>query len=89
MFTGNNDHNLAEMPTAEIPHDEQEKLSEMRAAVSTRLNRVCDGMDQESFEALVVQIVDFKIKWGESLIYDNPPILGAWMFDREKGHGKE
>ena len=30
----------------------------MRAAVLARLKRVCEGMEQESFEALVVQIAD-------------------------------
>lgn len=77
------------MSPAEIQRHEHEKRSEMRAAVSARLKRVCDGMDQESFESLVVQIADFKIKWGETLMYDNPPALGAWMFGREKGDGKK
>lgn len=75
------------MPPAEIEHHEEEKLSEMSAAVAARLKRVCDGMDEDSFQALVLQIAAFKIKWGESLIYDNPPALGAWMFAREKEDG--
>ena len=68
---------------------EEEKLSEMKAAVAGRLKRVCDGMDEQAFDALVTQISEFKIKWGESLIYDNPPALGAWMFGREKGEDKK
>jgi hypothetical protein len=75
-------------PVKNEPHEEQ-KLSEMRAAVAARLKRVCDGMSEEEFTALVTQISEFKIKWGESLIYDNPPALGAWMFGREKGDGKK
>lgn len=73
------------MGPAETQRHEEEKLSEMKAAVAGRLKRVCEGMDEESFTALVTQIAEFKIKWGESLIYDNPPALGAWMFGREKG----
>ena len=72
------------MTRAEIKRHEDEKLSEMREAVAGRLKRVCDGMSPESFDALVLQISQFKIKWGESLIYDNPPALGAWMFGRDK-----
>lgn len=68
---------------------EEDRLTEMRASVAARLKRVCDGMDGESFEVLVAQIAAFKIKWGESLIYDNPPALGAWMFSREKEEGKK
>jgi hypothetical protein len=77
------------MGPAETQRHEEEKLSEMKAAVAARLKRVCDGMDEESFSALVTQISQFKIKWGESLIYDNPPALGAWMFGREKGESQK
>jgi hypothetical protein len=77
------------MVPAETQRREDEKLSEMKAAVAARLKRVCDGMDEQSFQALVTQISTFKIKWGESLIYDNPPALGAWMFGREKGDTKK
>jgi hypothetical protein len=77
------------MPRPEIRRHEDEKLSEMRVAVAARLKRVCDGMSEQEFDALVLQISQFKIKWGESLIYDNPPALGAWMFGREKGEGKK
>jgi hypothetical protein len=80
---------LALMPRPEIRRHEDEKLSEMRVAVAARLKRVCDGMSEQEFDALVLQISQFKIKWGESLIYDNPPALGAWMFGREKGEGKK
>jgi hypothetical protein len=77
------------MPPGEIRRHEEEKLSEMRAAVADRLKRVCGELPEESFAALVTQIAEFKIKWGESLIYDNPPALGAWMFGREKGGPKK
>lgn len=77
------------MSPAEMQRHEEEKLSEMRASVAARLKRVCGEMDGQSFEALVVQIAEFKIKWGESLIYDNPPALGAWMFSREKEDEKK
>lgn len=77
------------MVPAENQRLDDERLSEMKAAVAARLKRVCDGMDEQAFEALVTQISRFKIKWGESLIYDNPPALGAWMFGREKGEGKK
>ena len=73
------------MSPAEMQRHEEQRLSEMTASVAARLKRVCDGMDTKEFEALVRQIAEFKIKWGESLIYDNPPALGAWMFSREKG----
>lgn len=73
----------------EIDQRQEEKLAEMRAALAVRLSRVCDGMDKTEFDALVTQIAQFKIKWGESLIYDNPPALGAWMFGREKGDNKK
>ena len=76
---------MATMPRPDTHRHEDEKLSEMRAAVANRLKGVCDGMDQAEFDALVLRISEFKIKWGESLIYDNPPALGAWMFKREKG----
>ncbi len=69
-------------------HDEQ-KLSEMKAFVAARLKHVCEGLSDTEFEALVVRIARFKIKWGESLIYDNPPALGAWMFSREKGDNQK
>lgn len=77
------------MSPGEIRRHEEEKLSEMRAAVADRLKRVCCEMDEQAFAALVTQIAQFKIKWGESLIYDNPPALGAWMFGREKGAAKK
>ncbi len=75
------------MPPAEIQRQDEEKLSEMSAAVAARLRRICHGMDEDSFQQLVLQIAAFKIKWGDSLIYDNPPALGAWMFGREKEDG--
>jgi hypothetical protein len=77
------------MPPAENQRREDEKLSQMKAAVAARLKRVCDGMAEDSFDSLVTQIAEFKIKWGESLIYDNPPALGAWMFGRDKGEPKK
>lgn len=77
------------MPTARIQRHDEEKLSEMRASVAARLKRVCDGMDEDSFERLVLQITAFKIKWGESLIYDNPRVPGGWMFGRAKEGGIE
>lgn len=73
------------MPPQEMNRHDEEKLSEMRVAVAARLKRVCHGMDSEEFDALVARISEFKIKWGESLIYDNPPAFGGWMFAREKG----
>lgn len=73
------------MPPAGNRSPHEEKLSEMRAAVAERLKRVCGEMDDQTFTALVTQIAEFKIKWGQSLIYDNPPALGAWMFARDKG----
>lgn len=72
------------MPPADIQPHEDEKHSGMSAAVAARLKRVCDGMDEDSFQRLVMQITAFKIKWGESLIYDSPPAMGEWMFSREK-----
>lgn len=77
------------MPSAEIQRHEEQKLSEMKEAVAARLKRVCDGMDAVEFDALVTQVAEFKIRWGESLIYDNPPALGAWMFGREKTDKKK
>ena len=77
------------MPPTRNHHHDQETLTEMRAVVAARLKRVCDGMDDAEFEALVTQISEFKIKWGESLIYDNPPALGAWMFGRKKDESSE
>ncbi len=77
------------MSAPDIQQHEDEKLAEMRAAVAARLKHVCDGMDDSAFSALVIQIAAFKIKWGESLIYDNPPALGAWMFSGEKGDNKK
>lgn len=74
--------------SADTTHYEQ-KLVEVKAAVAARLKHVCGGMDNSEFDALVTQIASFKIKWGESLIYDNPPALGAWMFGKEKGDNKK
>jgi hypothetical protein len=73
----------------ELDEREQERLAEMRAALSARLRGVCDGMDPSEFDALVTQIAKFKIRWGESLMYDNPPALGGWMFGRESGDNKK
>ncbi len=77
------------MRDSEINQHEEQKLAEMRAAVAARLRHVCDGMSEGEFEMLVTRIAAFKIKWGESLIYDNPPALGAWMFGGEKGANKK
>ncbi|MBA2687475.1 MAG: hypothetical protein H0U64_05175 [Gemmatimonadaceae bacterium] len=77
------------MSAADTQQYKDEKLAEMRAAVAARLKHVCHGMDDSAFDTLVTQIAAFKIKWGESLIYDNPPALGAWMFAREKGDNKK
>lgn len=75
--------------SADISLHEAQKLSEMKASVAGRLKHVCDGMSEAEFDALVTRISSFKIKWGESLIYDNPPALGAWMFSREKGDNQK
>lgn len=77
------------MTAAEINQHEEQRLVEMKAAVAARLRHVCAGMGESDFAALVHQIAAFKIKWGESLIYDNPPALGAWMFGGEKGDNKK
>ena len=77
------------MSAADIDEHEKQKLAEMSAAVAARLRHVCGGMSESEFSALVTQIASFKIKWGESLIYDNPPALGAWMFGQQKGDNKK
>lgn len=77
------------MSAAEINQHEDQRLAEMRVAVAARLKHVCEGMPEPEFAALVTQIASFKIKWGESLIYDNPPALGAWMFGREEEDNKK
>lgn len=73
----------------ELTRHEEQRLSELKTAVAARLKHVCDGMPTSEFDALVEQIVHFKIRWGESLVYDNPPALGAWMFNREQGDNKK
>jgi hypothetical protein len=70
-------------PDEKAAHEEK-KIADMKAAISVRLRHVCNTMDNSEFDLLVTRIATFKIKWGESLIYDNPPALGAWMFGREK-----
>lgn len=74
---------LAVMVPQDFDQIDEQKLAEMSAAVAGRLIRVCEGMDAASFDALVHRIATFKIKWGESILYDNPPALGAWMFGRD------
>lgn len=82
LFADRNSPIMPDMSRTETEKREEQRLAEMRSAVAGRLKRVCDGMDDEGFNALVLRIAQFKIKWGESLIYDNPPALGAWMFDK-------
>lgn len=77
------------MAPPEIPSPEEQRHAEVSAAVAVRLKHVCAEMDSHDFELLVAQIVHFKIKWGESLVYDNPPALGAWMFDRDQADNKK
>ena len=77
------------MSSSDLGGPEEQKLSELKAAVAARLRHVCEGMNENEFQALVDQIVHFKIKWGESLVYDNPPALGAWMFGGEKEDNKK
>lgn len=56
----------------------------LRQSISIRLRKVCDGMSEEEFDALVLKIATFKTRWGESLVFDNPPALGAWMFRKDE-----
>ena len=64
--------------------DAPDNLQALRQSISNRLRRVCDGMSEDEFDALVLKIATFKVRWGESLVFDNPPALGAWMFRKDE-----
>ncbi len=52
-------------------------LDAVSESLARRLRSVCAGMDSAEFDALILKIAQFKIRWGEAVSYGNHPSIGT------------
>lgn len=59
-------------PPADLGSGESDRvLDALSASIARRLRNACDEMNSVEFDALVLKIARFKIRWGETAAPDN------------------